>query len=139
MTSPCAIPPRTSVGRARVLPGIAAGIAAVLAKLPPKYLCATMEFVRGAARPAPAVVVADAREAVLAASLRCAVDGCLRLSIATALLCRFRGVWPTWRVGVRSTPFSAHAWVEADGRAIGESFPDGYYHPILTVAPRGFA
>jgi hypothetical protein len=23
-----------------------------------------------------------------------------------------RGVWPTWCTGVRTPPFSAHAWVE---------------------------
>ena len=48
-------------------------------------------------------------------------------SIATALLCRMSGTWPTWRVGVRTVaPFSAHAWVEAEGKPVDEVEPAGY-------------
>ncbi|MFF4737274.1 lasso peptide biosynthesis B2 protein [Streptomyces sp. NPDC001262] len=86
------------------------------------------------ARPGPAQTSA-ARTEVIAVSLRCAVDGCLQLSTATALLCRMRGAWPTWRVGVRTTPFAAHSWVEADGQVIDEPLPDGYYQPLMTIAP----
>ncbi|WP_341867974.1 lasso peptide biosynthesis B2 protein [Amycolatopsis circi] len=59
----------------------------------------------------------------------------LQRSIAAALLCRLRGSWPTWCTGVRTSPFAAHAWIEADGRAIGEPYPDGHYAPMLSVPP----
>ncbi|GCD47418.1 hypothetical protein GKJPGBOP_07184 [Streptomyces paromomycinus] len=51
------------------------------------------------------------------------------------LLCRARGTWPTWRTGVRTHPFSAHAWGEADGQLIGEPYPAGHYRPLLTIGP----
>ncbi|BEL08284.1 hypothetical protein Q0Z83_064750 [Actinoplanes sichuanensis] len=82
------------------------------------------------------------REAALARSEVSLVDaycggpfGCLPRSIATAMLCRLRGGWPTWHTGPRAhPPFSAHAWVEVDGVAVDEPFPDGFHIPMLTVA-----
>ncbi|MFE7311562.1 lasso peptide biosynthesis B2 protein [Streptomyces sp. NPDC057555] len=137
MTSPpCALPPRTRLPlHRRVLPLTAVALAWPLAKLPPRYLRATLEVLRFGARPGTAAQASAARAAVVAVSLNCAVHNCVQRSVAAALLCRFRGVWPTWRAGVRTTPFAAHAWIEVDGRMIDEPFPDGYYQPLLTVAP----
>ncbi|EQD88249.1 transglutaminase superfamily protein [Saccharopolyspora erythraea NRRL 2338] len=84
--------------------------------------------------PATAGQASAAREQVVSVSLRCAGQGCLQRSIATALLCRARGTRPTWCTGVRTQPFAAHAWVEAEGRLIGEPHPKGHYTP-LTVPP----
>ncbi|MFI7225263.1 lasso peptide biosynthesis B2 protein [Nonomuraea angiospora] len=80
-----------------------------------------------------------AKDAVLAVSLTClGVHGCLSRSLATALLCRMRGSWPTWCTGVRvRPPFGAHAWVEAEGRAVDEPTPDGYLAPLITVGQGG--
>ncbi|MGW4771293.1 lasso peptide biosynthesis B2 protein [Nocardia sp. NPDC004278] len=48
--------------------------------------------------------------------------GCLMRSVATTLLSRRYGAWTTWCVGVRTElPFAAHAWVEADGKLVGEA------------------
>ncbi len=94
-----------------------------------------LEFVRGGAAPATAAQALLARRAVVAVSLRCAGQGCLQRSIATALLCRLRGVWPTWCTGVRTDPFAAHAWVEVDGQPVGEPHPKGHYAPLLTIPP----
>lgn len=136
MSSPCAVPPRIRLPpHRRLAPAAAAAAAALLIRLPPHRLAAVLRAVRGRARPAAAEQVRAARTEVIAVSLRCAVDGCLQLSTATALLCRSRGAWPTWRVGVRTAPFAAHSWVEADGRVIDEPLPDGYYRPLMTVAP----
>ncbi|MFJ8716444.1 lasso peptide biosynthesis B2 protein [Streptomyces violaceus] len=33
---------------------------------------------------------------------------------------------PTWCSGVRTSPFAAHAWVEADDRPVGD--PPGHRH-----------
>ncbi|WP_460395684.1 lasso peptide biosynthesis B2 protein [Actinophytocola sediminis] len=94
-----------------------------------------LEFVRRGARPATQREAAAMRDTVMAASVRCTGQWCLQRSIATALLCRLRGSWPTWRTGVRTHPFEAHAWVEVDGVAIGED-PENirWYRVMMTVA-----
>ncbi|MBW4718142.1 lasso peptide biosynthesis B2 protein [Saccharothrix obliqua] len=136
MSTPCAVPPRARLPwHKKVLPAAAAGVAAGLARLSPKSLRAVMEVVRRNARAATAAEASAARSAVVAVSLRCAVDGCLQRSIATALLCRVRGTWPTWCVGVRTIPFGAHAWVSVDGRMIDEGVPDDTYRPLITIGP----
>jgi hypothetical protein len=137
MSTPYAVPDRIRLPlRARLLPLLAASVAAPLARLRPGRLRGVLEFARGNARPASADQAAAAQQAVVAVSLRCAVDGCLRRSIATALLCRIRGTWPTWCVGARVVPFTAHAWVEADGHMVDEPYPEGYFERLITVAPR---
>lgn len=67
-------------------------------------------------------------------SLRCASGhGCLRRSLAVTLLCRLRGTRVTWRVGFRSPPPQAHAWVEAGGEPVRETVdPRLIYSPIIT-------
>ncbi|MEV5480568.1 MULTISPECIES: lasso peptide biosynthesis B2 protein [Streptomyces] len=120
----------------RLLPLLAVGAARPLARLKPARLRAVLEFARRGAAPASAGQAQRAREQVVSVSLRCAGQNCLQRSLATALLCRARGVWPTWCTGVRTHPFTAHAWVEAEGRLIGEPHPEGYYKPLLTVPPR---
>lgn len=72
---------------------------------------------------------------MVAVSLLCAGDGCLPRSLATALLCRLRGTWPTWCAGARTAPFAAHAWVEVAGEPVGEPHPAGYYRALVTVPP----
>ncbi|MBZ4318930.1 lasso peptide biosynthesis B2 protein [Streptomyces sp. SCA2-4] len=119
----------------RALPLLAVGAARPLARLSPARLRAVLEFARRGAAPARAAQAAAAREEVVAVSMRCAGQNCLQRSIATALLCSARGVWPTWCTGVRTHPFAAHAWVEAEGRPVGEPYPEGYYKPLLTVPP----
>ncbi|MFF7632964.1 lasso peptide biosynthesis B2 protein [Kitasatospora sp. NPDC008050] len=138
MTSPpCALQPRTRPPlHQRLLPLTAVAIARPLAKLPPRHLRAVLGTLSTGARPGTAAQASAARTAVVAVSLRCAVHNCLQRSIAAAVLCRFKGVWPTWQAGVRTTPFAAHAWIEAEGRVIDEPYPDGYFRPLLTVAPK---
>lgn len=90
---------------------------------------------RRGARPATIEEVKRARDSVVAVSLGCAgPQGCLPRSIATVLLCRARGSWATWCVGARRLePFTAHAWVEAAGEAVGEDYPPDYFRTLLTV------
>ncbi len=80
----------------------------------------------------------SARDAVVAVSLRCAgQEGCLPRSLATVLLCRMGGRWVTWVVGARRLPpFGAHAWVEAEGVAVGEEYPPDYFRPLFKVPLR---
>jgi len=113
----------------------AVGAARVLARRRPGRIRRLMTRAQRGARPATRAEVAAAREAVTAVSLMCAGrEGCLPRSIAVALLCRVRGTWPTWCVGVRRLPpFAAHAWVEVDGEPVGEDFPGDYFCTFYTV------
>ncbi|MEU9991426.1 lasso peptide biosynthesis B2 protein [Streptomyces sp. NPDC007971] len=119
----------------RVLPLLAVALARPLARLRPARLRRILELARRGAEPATIAQALAARDAVVSVSLRCAGQHCLQRSIATALLCRFRGVWPTWCTGVRTQPFAAHAWVEAEEQPIGEPCPKGHYRPLLTIGP----
>ncbi|MEV8553774.1 lasso peptide biosynthesis B2 protein [Streptomyces glaucescens] len=77
-----------------------------------------------------------ARRDVTGSSTLCAGRYCLQRSLATALLCRMLGTWPTWCSGVRTPPFSAHARVEAEGRRVGEPADTASYRPLLPFLRR---
>ncbi|MER6564956.1 lasso peptide biosynthesis B2 protein [Streptomyces sp. NPDC001093] len=111
--------------------------AVVLSLLPPRHIRAALGLLRRGAAPAGAAQAQRARDAVCAVSLRCAgPKGCLPRSLGAALLCRLGGTWPTWCTGVRVVPpFTAHAWIEAEGRPVGEDAPDGYFARLLAVGP----
>ncbi|RJL31264.1 lasso peptide biosynthesis B2 protein [Bailinhaonella thermotolerans] len=124
--------------RRRLAARAAVSLAFPLSRLPPRRLRAVLALVSRGARPADHARAEAARDAVLAVSLAClGSQGCLPRSLATALLCRMWGVWPTWCAGVRAKPpFGAHAWVEAEGLPVGEASPPGYLSPLITVPPR---
>ncbi|MGW0469478.1 lasso peptide biosynthesis B2 protein [Streptomyces sp. NPDC003027] len=139
MTTPSALERPTGVPFARrlaarlvLLPALA------LSLLPPRRIRAVLGFLRRGATPATATQAADARSAMCAVSLRCAgPKGCLPRSLGAALLCRLSGSWPTWCTGVRVVPpFTAHAWIEANGRPVDEGVPDDYFTRLITVGPR---
>ncbi|MEV0243171.1 lasso peptide biosynthesis B2 protein [Streptomyces sp. NPDC050674] len=119
----------------RVMPLLAVGVARLLAKVRPARLRTVLEFARRGAAPATAAQALRAREEVVSVSLRCAGQGCLQRSIATALLCRMRGAWPTWCTGVRTHPFAAHAWVEAEEQLVGEGHPKGHFKTLMSIPP----
>ncbi|MEU3567607.1 lasso peptide biosynthesis B2 protein [Kitasatospora sp. NPDC036755] len=114
----------------------AIGAARLIERLPPARIRRVMLALRRGARPADRPQAQAARQAVVALSMRCAGQGCLQRSIAAALLCRARGTWPTWRTGVRTAPFRAHAWIEAEGRPVDEPAEVTHYHPLITVPPQ---
>ncbi|MGY0459574.1 lasso peptide biosynthesis B2 protein [Kitasatospora sp. cg17-2] len=109
--------------------------ARLIAHLPPKRLQALLRAARRGAEPATYAQALAAREHVTSVSVLCSGRYCLQRSLAVALLCRLRGTWPTWRTGVRTSPFVAHAWVEAEGRRVGEPDDTGDFHPMLSVPP----
>jgi hypothetical protein len=114
---------------------VAVGIARVLAHLPPRRIRAVLILLRRHAAPATYQQAKDAHDAILAVSVLCGGRYCLQRSLATTLLCRIRGVWPTWCTGVRTAPFVAHAWVEADGQPVDEPQGPGYYRSLIVIAP----
>lgn len=136
MSIPAAMPDRVSLlGYRKLLPLLAVAVAYVLCKFKPSRLRRTMQMLRRRARPASIDQARVARAAVVAVSVTCAGRGCLQRSIATAVLCRMRGVWPTWCTGVRTSPFQAHAWVQVDDQLIDEPQPIGYYIPTMIIPP----
>ncbi|MET9297201.1 lasso peptide biosynthesis B2 protein [Streptomyces sp. NPDC003077] len=117
---------------------LAVTAARLLATRSPHRIARTLCLLRTGAPPASVPQALDARRAVVRVSRRCATDqGCLQRSLATTLLCRLRGTWPTWCTGVRTEPFSAHAWVTVGSRPIGEPQAADHYTPVLTVPPAG--
>ncbi|MET8450812.1 lasso peptide biosynthesis B2 protein [Streptomyces sp. NPDC005209] len=122
---------------ARLAARLAVAAAKPLTHLSPERVRRLLALLARGARPAGFAQVATARDAVTTVSLVCAGrEGCLQRSLATALLCRARGVWPTWCVGIRTAPpFAAHAWVQADGRMVGEGVPEGYFRVLFSVPP----
>lgn len=142
MTTPSAVSRPSGIPLHRRLAArLAVGLAGVLAALPPRRIRSVLALLRGGAAPASYRQAQEARNAVLAVSLSCAgPQGCLRRSVATALLCRMTGRWPTWCVGVRMLPpFGAHAWVEADGRLVDEDVPETYFSRLMTLPPKDHA
>ncbi|WP_106399800.1 lasso peptide biosynthesis B2 protein [Actinocorallia populi] len=139
MTTPSALHRPTGIPAGRRIAARGAVVSArLLALLPPRRIRWILALLSRGAVPAAHDQAKAARDAVLAVSLVClGPQGCLPRSLATVLLCRMSGTWPTWCVGVRTMPpFGAHAWVEADGRMVGEGTPDGYLSPLLSVPPR---
>ncbi|MEU9338863.1 lasso peptide biosynthesis B2 protein [Streptomyces sp. NPDC048290] len=139
MSAPLALPSRSRLPvHRRAAPLVAVAVARVLCGATPRRLRRVLHVLRRGAAPATAAQARAARSAVVSVSARAAGgSGCLQRSLATALLCRSRGTWPTWCTGVRTDPFSAHAWVEAGGALIDEPFPPGYYHVVFQVPPEG--
>ena len=127
--------PRSVRMRRRVVARIAVGVAQLLATQSPRRIRSVLGRLRTGAQPATFEQAKAARDTVVAVSLTCAArEGCVARSLATVLLCRLRGCWPTWCVGSRRLPpFAAHAWVEADGVMVGENYPDDYFRTLFTV------
>jgi hypothetical protein len=127
--------PRSVPLRQRVLARLVVGAARLLAGQSPRRIRAVLGRLRHGARPATYDQAKAARDTVVAVSLTCAArEGCVPRSLATVLLCRLRGRWPTWCVGARRVPpFGAHAWVEAEGRAVDEEYPPDYFRTFFTV------
>ncbi|WP_240136475.1 lasso peptide biosynthesis B2 protein [Streptomyces sp. MUM 178J] len=138
MTTPSALERPTGVPLVRrlaarlvLLPALA------LSLLPPRRIRAVLGVVSRGATPATATRARNARDAMCAVSLLCAgPKGCLPRSLGAALLCRLTGSWPTWCTGASVVPpFNAHAWIEAEGRPVGEGVPDDYFARLIAVGP----
>jgi hypothetical protein len=120
-------------GSERLLARLSVALTLPLTGLSPRSLRRVLNTLRRGARPATYQQALTARRAVVATSIRCAGQGCLHRALATALLCRLHGAWPVWCTGIRTEPFRAHAWVEAEQQPVGEPFPAGYYSITMTV------
>ncbi|MEU7472676.1 lasso peptide biosynthesis B2 protein [Streptomyces sp. NPDC044984] len=139
MTTPSALERPTGVPLGlRLVARLVLLPAFLLTLLPPRRIRAVLCVLRRGAAPATAAQAQNARDALCAVSLRCTgPKGCLPRSLGAVLLCRLRGTWPTWCAGVRVVPpFTAHAWIEAEGLPVGEGVPEGYFARLVSVEPR---
>lgn len=136
MSSPVLPEVRVRLGARRALVArLATTTAFVVAALPPRAIRAVLAAVARGGRPARADEVLAWRTAANSVSRRCAGLGCLQRSIAVMLLARLHGVAPTWKTGFRPDPFVAHAWVEAEGKPVGEPPVVADFRIVLSVAP----
>ncbi|MFI9203201.1 lasso peptide biosynthesis B2 protein [Streptomyces sp. NPDC053048] len=115
---------------------IAVTAARLIARLSPCRIRAVLGAISRGAEPAAYAQALRARQDVTAVSTLCSGTFCLQRSLATALLCRMNGSWPTWCSGARTPPFSAHAWVEAEGQRVGEPADTATYRTLISVPPR---
>ncbi|MCI2423726.1 lasso peptide biosynthesis B2 protein [Saccharopolyspora sp. K220] len=118
--------------------GLVVSISRMLSRKSPKQLRHLLERLSNGARPASYGEAKYVRDAILTASPRCrGRSACLVRSLSVVLLCRLRGTWPTWCVGVLATPpFSAHAWVEADGEIVDEPISSTDFRTFFTVSAK---
>ncbi|GAA3491885.1 hypothetical protein GCM10018987_59680 [Streptomyces cremeus] len=130
--------PRRGAGPGGVRLRAAVAAALLLARLKPGRLRGVLTVLSRGARPATYDDTLETYERVVATSRKCAGwYGCLPRSIAISLLCRMSGTFPDWHAGVRNAPpFQPHAWVEAEGRTVGEQNVTDF-RPLLKVTPRG--
>jgi hypothetical protein len=114
-------------------PRCAVGVARLLILLSPANLQRLLRILSRRAVPASHEEAARARQAAVSVSARCAGLGCLQRSVATVLMCRAKGRWADWCTGFRTQPFAAHAWVEAEGRPVGEPGELCMFRAVLSV------
>lgn len=114
---------------------IAMAMASLLSRVRPSAIQQILSILRLGARPSRPDEAESAFHDVhqVAPHLR-GPTRCLARSLTVVIVCRFRGHWPTWCVGVRiQPPFVPHAWVEVDRRCIGEVGGAVSYRTMLTV------
>ncbi|WP_433259751.1 lasso peptide biosynthesis B2 protein (plasmid) [Streptosporangium sp. CA-135522] len=119
----------------RLLISLIVPTARVLSRRPPRRLRRLFGRLAAGARPASYAEAQLVIDQLLTTSPQCrGGSSCLVRSISALLLCRSRGIWPTWCVGVVATPpFAAHAWIEADDQIVGEPVAREYFRTFFTV------
>ena len=58
----------------------------------------------------------------------------IRTSVAVTLVCLMRGTSVRWCLGLRTPPVQRHAWVEAEGRPVGERVDVRAAYPTLLAS-----
>ena len=112
--------------------------AAILSRRSPEKIHSALTRWSARRPQATTMQCARARSAVCTVSRACrGQKGCLRRSIATTLLCQIQGTSASWCTGFSLAPFRAHAWVEVDGRPVGEQAEVSDYMVVLTTGTTG--
>lgn len=111
------------------------GVGSLVVRMSPRKICYFLEWAGRNSDPVSAMQAQRARYAVCAVSVRCSGMGCLLRSVSAFIYCRCQGISPDWCSGFRTSPFAAHAWIEADGRPIGEPGSLSSFVTVLSVRP----
>ncbi|WP_370622989.1 lasso peptide biosynthesis B2 protein [Streptomyces tsukubensis] len=133
------VPPRPVLWRRPAVRLAMAG-AWLLARWSPDRIRTVLRLLRAGARGATYAQAYQARSSVVALGPR-GVDaglidpGGVRRSLATVLLCRLHGTWPTWCTAARTDTQEPRSWVEAGGRPVGEPFPPDRGRVVVRVGP----
>ncbi|SER60949.1 Transglutaminase-like superfamily protein [Streptomyces sp. yr375] len=137
MTLPMTLEPRTPLPlHRRPLPLLAVAAGRLLGSRSPHTMERALRRLARGARPATHAEALRARDDIVSVSRRAAGQYCLERSVATAILARLHGSWPDWVSGVCLVPFAAHAWVEVDGKPVGESLRlDAFRKNIVIACP----
>jgi len=108
-----------------------------VALLPPNRIAGLLSTFSRGARPATIGEAGRAIDDVMATStLVVGPYSCLQRSISAAIVCRSRGAWATWCVGVRrQPPFSAHAWLAVNGTPVREPGNENTFSVLMSVPP----
>lgn len=134
MSSPIPLPRPVELKKHEWVAGvISITVAGFLSKLSPSQLERVLKMLKRGSRASSHTRAARARAIVTSISLRCAGEGCVQRSIASAIICRMQGEWPTWHSGVRTNPFRAHAWISVDGRPVDEPGSTSSFTPLISV------
>ena len=138
MSAPMALPDAAPMSPSqRILVRTIVLLARALVRLRPETGRTVMTRLARGAAPATRAAIERAHAEVTSVNAYCAGwQGCLVRSTAVCLLCRVRGEWPTWVVGVRVTlPFAAHCWVEHNEEMIGELGPRSAFRSLYAIGP----
>lgn len=113
-------------------------IASLIHRRSPQHMKRVLQKFSTGSRPATYDEAKHARDEILTARAKCrGGSACLIRSLSVALLCRLRGKWPTWCVGVLAVPpFAAHAWVEAEGEIVDEPLSQHDVRAFFKVSTR---
>ena len=111
-------------------------IAVVLSKLPPMYIEKVLGYITKGSEKADECDVYKWINTIEHYSLICRGNGCLVRSLSVMVLGALNGSTPVWCTGVKTTPFSSHAWVEVDNKPIGELMPLDSYMKLMVVQPK---
>jgi ATP-binding cassette subfamily B protein len=107
--------------RDRVYARLAVLLARRLERAKPSDVERTLQRWANRFPPAEERMVAVYRNAVCAASRRCrGQEGCLLRSLSVVVMGRMRRESVSWCTGIDDKPFRAHAWVEVNGKPVGE-------------------
>ncbi|MCE0445053.1 lasso peptide biosynthesis B2 protein [Streptomyces tricolor] len=99
-------------------------------------LRAVLEFARRGAAPATVDQRLSAREAVVSVKpALCRTGAVCKRSIATALLCRVRGTWPTWCTGVRTIPSPPTPGSRPRGSSSARAIPRAHFKTLMSIPP----
>ena len=134
MSSPVRMEKRTKLSfKNKITAFFCANVSFFLIRLPPKKLSKIIEKLSKRTQSATPAEVEQWSTYINSINVRCAGNGCLQRSVAVMLWGIIARRTPDWISGFQVSPFIAHAWVEIDGKPIGEEIDLSKFQKIIFV------